>query len=183
MKLLAAVIGVAAVLALVIALRPAAFSIQRSVWIAASPDSVFALIDDFHGWTRWSPYERQDPAMRKTITGATGIGSSLHYTSKKLGEGRMTIVDRVPGQLLALRAEFLKPFKATNQIEFTLRPERNGTSITWAMSGNNSFVFKAFGLVVNMDDMLGKEFEAGLTDIKRLAETGAPRRSTSLQGT
>ena len=177
-KILFVVAAVVVVLAVTIATRPSAFRIQRSVIISAPARVVFAHLEDFHRWSEWSPYEKLDPAAQKSYSGpATGPGSAFHYVGKKLGEGRMTVTGVRPNELVAVRAEFIKPFAATNQIEFTLTPApaARGVRVTWAMSGNNNFVFKAFGLVVNIDRMLGKEFESGLADLKRVSEQDAAR--------
>ena len=159
---------------IVIATRPAAFRVQRSVTIAAPPEVVFAQIGDLHRWARWNPFEKGDTEMRKTFEGAaSGVGSSYRYAGGKTGEGRMTLVQVDPHRRVAVRAEFIKPVAATNDIEFTLRPAPGGVSLTWAMSGNNGFLGKAISLFVNMDHMVGGQFEQGLADLKRLSEAEA----------
>lgn len=164
------------ILAVAIARRPSAFRVERSVTIAAPASVVFSHLADFRQWTARSPYEKLDPAARKTYSGpATGPGSVFHYVGKKLGEGRMTVLDEEPNRRLAIQAEFIKPFHATNRIDFTLSPAANGVTVTWAMSGNNNSVFKAITAVVNMDQVLGKEFETGLTDLKCVTEHDASR--------
>jgi len=174
------VVSVAAVaiivLVVAIATRPAAFRVERSVTIAAPASVVFAHIADFRQWTAWSPYEKLDPLAQKSYSGpASGAGASFHYAGEKLGEGRMTVLDATPDDHITIRAEFLKPFRATNRIDFTLAPAPSGVRVTWAMSGTNSFVFKAVTAVVNMDKLLGKEFESGLADLKRVSEQDASR--------
>jgi hypothetical protein len=109
--------------------------------------------------------------MRMSYLGApSGTGSTFHYVGKKAGEGRMTITDVRPNELVAIRAQFVAPMKATNQIAFTLKPAPGGVIVTWAMNGRNNFVFKAFGLVVNVDKLVGKDFENGLAALKRVSE-------------
>jgi uncharacterized protein YndB with AHSA1/START domain len=162
------------ILLIVIATRPAAFRIQRSATIAAPAEVVFAQIDDLHRWERWNPFEKGDTEMRKTFEGApAGVGSSYHYAGGRSGEGRMTLTQVEPHRRIAIRAEFIKPMAATNDIEFTLRPAPGGVSLTWAMSGNNGFLGKAISLFVNMDRMVGGQFEQGLAELKRLSETEA----------
>ena len=157
-----------------IAGRPAAFRIERSATIAAPAEVVFAQIEDLHRWERWNPFEKGDASMRKTFEGApTGIGSAYHYVSDHAGEGRMTLTDIQPNRRVGVRAEFIKPMAATNDVEFTLRPASEGVTVTWAMSGRNSFLGKAISLFVNMDRMVGGKFEQGLADLKRLSEAEA----------
>lgn len=162
-----------AVLLVVIATRPAAFRIQRTATIAAPAEVVYAHLDDFHHWAAWNPFEKGDTAMAKSYDGAGGVGSSYHYLSPSAGEGRMTFTDLRPGEHVGIRAEFIKPFAATNQVDFTLRPAPGGVSVTWAMSGNNNFLGKAFSLFMNMDRMVGGQFEKGLADLKGLSEAAA----------
>jgi uncharacterized protein YndB with AHSA1/START domain len=175
-RILLVAAAVIVVLGVVIATRPSAFRIERSVTIAAPASLVFSHLEDFHRWSAWSPYDKLDPGVQKTFSGpATGPGASFHYLGKKTGEGRMTVTSAHPNELLAIRAEFIKPFAATNEIAFTLKPAPSGVTVGWAMSGTNNFLFKAFGLVVNVDRIVGKEFETGLADLKRLSESEAAR--------
>ena len=167
--------AVLAVLALVIATRPAAFRVQRTATIAAPAEVVYAQLDDLHRWGQWNPFEKSDPSTRLTFSGpARGVGSSYHFAGKQMGEGRMTIAELAPNQRVAIRAEFIKPMAATHRIEFTLQPAANGAvSLTWAMSGRNGFLGKAVSLFVDMDRMVGGEFEKGLADLKRISEAQA----------
>jgi uncharacterized protein YndB with AHSA1/START domain len=167
------VLALVAVLLVVIATRPAAFRIQRTTTIAAPAEVVFAQLDDFHRWASWNPFEKGDTKMRKDYQGAGGVGSAYHYVSPTAGEGRMTFTELAPHQRVGVRAEFIKPFAATNQVEFILRPAANGVTVTWAMSGNNPFMGKAISLFMNMDRMVGGQFEKGLADLKGLSEAQA----------
>ena len=179
-RILLVVAAIVTVLAIMIATRPAAFRIERSITIAAPASLVYSHIENLRAWSAWSPYDKLDPAAQKSYLGpAAGPGAIMHYAGKKAGEGKMTITSVHPNELVAVRAEFIKPFTATNEIEFTLKPAVNGITVTWAMSGRNGFVFKAFGLVVNVDRMIGTEFERGLTDLKRLSEAEAPRATVT----
>lgn len=177
-------LGVAALLAVllvVIATRPAAFRIERSATIAAPPEVVFAQIEDLHRWERWNPFEK-DAGMRKTFEGApAGVGSAYHYVSEHSGEGRMTLTAVQPNRRVGVRAEFIKPFAATNDVEFTLRPAPGGVTVTWAMSGRNPFLGKAISLFVNMDRMVGGQFEQGLADLKRLSEAEAHTEAVAVR--
>lgn len=176
-------IGVAAVAFLIIvavlifaSTRPDSFRIERSARIAAPAANVFPLINDFHQWAQWSPWENLDPNMKKTYSGSPmGPGSVYEWTgNNKVGEGRMTILDSKPGEIVSLKLEFFKPFKATNQGTFTLTPADSGTNVNWSMEGKNLFVGKVFSLFMDMDKMVGKDFEKGLANLNAvaLAETG-----------
>ena len=171
-KILVAVLVVLVVLAVFIATRPAHFRVERSAQINDPASAVFPLINDFHNWAQWSPYEKLDPNMKKTYSGPpAGTGAEYAWVGNdKAGEGRMTITDSKPNQLVSFKLEFLKPFAATNQATFTLTPTPLGTDVRWSMEGNNGFVAKAFCLVVDMDSLVGKDFEQGLSNLGRLAQ-------------
>ena len=173
-------IGIGVVLALLllvifIATRPAHFRIQRSGLINAPSAVVFPLIDDFHNWPKWSPWEKLDPGMKKTFSGApAGTGASYSWVGNdKAGVGSMTITDSKPSELVSMKLEFIKPFAATNQATFALTPSGAGTQVVWSMEGDNGFVSKAFCLVMDMDKMVGKDFEEGLANLNRVAQAPA----------
>jgi hypothetical protein len=160
------------VFVVIVALQPAAFRITRSATMSAPAADAFAQVNDFHNWDAWSPWAKIDPAMKQTYAGAPA-GTGAIYTwvgNNQVGEGRMTITQSRPNELIKIQLEFLRPFKATNTAEFTFQPEGNQTNVTWSMSGNRSFMFKAFGLFMNMDKMLGGEFEKGLASMKAVVE-------------
>jgi len=163
-------LGVAAllvVLVIVIATRPAEFEISRSRTIAAPPEVAFAWLDDFHHWQDWSPWEKLDPTMKRELTGSpAGPGAAYHWVGNdKVGEGRMTITATERPRSVTIRLEFLKPFAATNTTLFELAPNGTGTTVTWRMSGHNNFMAKAFSLFMNMDAMVGPDFERGLANL------------------
>ena len=164
------------VLVVVIATRPAHFRVERSALINAPPPVVFELINDFHHWPQWSPWEKLDPGMKKTLSGApAGTGAQYAWAGNdKAGEGRMTITDSKPTNLIGIKLEFLKPFAATNQATFTLTPAAGGTQVQWSMEGENGFISKAFCMVVDMDAMVGKDFEEGLGNLNRVAQAAPP---------
>ena len=161
---------VAGALAAFVASRPADFRISRSRQLAASPDVVYGFVNDLHRWTEWSPFEKADPNLQREFSGPpAGVGASYHWTgNNQVGEGRMTITDATPGRRVTLRLEFLRPFTATNTAEFDLVPSGPGTTMTWSMSGRNGFIAKAMGLVMNMDEMVGGQFEEGLATLDTL---------------
>lgn len=156
-----------------IATRPADFQVSRSITIAAPPSAIFTHLNDFHQWDAWSPWAKLDPAMKKTFDGPpAGVGSIYAWdsASDKVGQGRMTIVESRPSDYLGIKLEFIKPFAATNTADFTLKPQADQTLLTWRMSGHNNFVGKAFSLLMDMDKLVGGDFEKGLAQIKTLAE-------------
>jgi hypothetical protein len=171
-KILIGVAAVIAVLVIVIATRPATFHVERSVEVAAPPASAFALVNDFHKWALWSPYEKLDPGMKRTFEGAeSGTGAAYAWHgNKEVGRGRMTIENSVSPSELSIKLEFVEPFAATNTATFTFAPTGQGTKVTWAMDGKNGFVAKAAHLVMDMDKLVGKDFERGLAAMKTEAE-------------
>ncbi len=171
-------IGLAAVLLLlvaVIATRPAAFRLERRATIAAPAPVVFAELSDFRRWQGWSPWEKMDPNIQRTYSGAeSGVGAIYSWKgSGGVGEGSMTITDSTPSERLALTLEFRAPLVATNAVEFTLTPGPNGVVVSWSMAGQNGFIGKAITMFVSMDAMVGSQFEQGLADLKALAEAKA----------
>ena len=161
-------------LILLVATRPSDFKIERSAVMAAPAAAIFAKINDFHQWENWSPWAKLDPAMKSTYEGpASGEGSIYGWSSasNKVGEGRMTLTKSRPSELIGIQLDFIRPMACTNQVEFTLRPEGQGTAVTWAMTGKNGFVAKAFHMMMNIDKMVGDDFAKGLAQLKTLVET------------
>ena len=153
--------------AVFVATRPADFRIVRSRTVAAPPDVVQAYVNDFHKWPEWSPWEKLDPAMKRDYSGApAGTGAAYHWSGNNdVGEGHMTITDSRPAQSVTIRLEFLKPFAATNTTQFDFAPSGSGTNVTWAMNGHNNFMAKAFSAFMDMDKMVGSDFEKGLAGL------------------
>lgn len=160
----------------VVASRPSDFRVARTILIDAPPAAAFAQIEDLRRWPAWSPFEKLDPAMQRRYEGASeGVGAIYDWTgNRQAGEGRATIVDRRDGERLRIRLDFRKPFRASNLAEFAFEPVGAQTRVTWAMSGRNNFLFKAFGVFMSMDKMVGGMFEQGLQELKSVAER-APR--------
>ena len=152
--------------------QPDRFQVQRTATINAPPDRIFTLISDFHRWNSWSPYEKLDPAMRRTYTGAErGTGAVYEWEgNSKVGKGRMEITDAAAPSAVAVKLDFLAPFEAHNVATFTLAPAAGGTNVTWAMDGPTPYVGKIFHLFVDMNRMVGKDFETGLANLKTAAE-------------
>lgn len=163
------------VLLIVIAMRPPTFRITRSATINAPPAVVFGMVNDFRNWLSWSPWEKLDPNLQRTHSGAPfGVGAVYAWTgNKKVGEGRMTILESRPNEFIRLKLEFLKPFKVTNTTEFVFNGAGNQTEVVWSMIGRNNFFFKAMGLFVSMEKMIAPDFERGLANMKNVAEGSA----------
>jgi hypothetical protein len=167
-----AITFIAIIVFVVIAGRPDEFVVSRSTKISAPPEKVFPHVNDLHAWEAWSPWAKLDPNANNAFEGAaSGVGAAMSWNgNKKVGAGRMTIIESAPSGLIRLKLEFLKPFKATNTAEFSFRPEGGQTIVTWSMTGRNNFFFKVFGLFMNCDRMIGKDFEKGLAAMKSVAE-------------
>jgi uncharacterized protein YndB with AHSA1/START domain len=165
------VVVVGAVLAYA-ATKPDVFHVQRSASVKAPPDKIFPLINDFRSWASWSPYEHKDPAMKKTYSGAaTGKGAVYEWDGdKNVGSGRIEIADTTPPSRLAIKLDMIKPFAASNRVEFTLQPQGDTTNVTWAMNGPTPYLAKIMHVFLDMDRMVGQDFEAGLANLKALAE-------------
>jgi uncharacterized protein YndB with AHSA1/START domain len=176
-KILIGLAAVIVVFAVVVALQPSEFRVVRSATIPAPPPAVFAQVNDFHHWNAWSPWAKLDPAMKQTYEGApAGTGAIYTWTGNDdVGEGRMTVTESRPNELVRIKLEFLKPFAATNTTEFTFKPEGNQTAVTWAMIGEKNFISKAFSLFVSMDEMIGGDFDKGLAQMKAVAEAASTK--------
>lgn len=161
---------------IVVATRPADFRIERSATMSAPPGVVFSQVNDFHNWRAWSPWENIDPELKRNYEGPTaGAGAIYSWVgNKQVGEGRMTVTDSRPAELVRIKLEFLKPFAATNTAEFTFQPQGHQTRVVWSMTGRHNFMAKAFSLVMNMDKMIGGNFEQGLASMKSVVESSAP---------
>lgn len=165
-------VAIVAIFAIVVAFQPPDFTITRSASMAAAPAAVFDQVNDFHRWEAWSPWAKLDPAMKQTYEGASsGTGAVYSWAGNDdVGEGRMTILESRPGESVRIKLEFLKPFAQTNQTDFTFKGEGAGTSITWTMTGKKNFVSKAFCMFMDMDKMVGADFEKGLAQMKAVVE-------------
>lgn len=155
--------------------KPNEFSIRRSISIHAPPDRVYRLIADFREWAKWSPWEKLDPNLTRIMSGAeNGVGAVYEWAgNKKVGAGRMEIIEAVPPSRVGVKLSFLRPFRADNKVLFTLVPAGDGTNVTWEMAGINNLMFKMMGIVMNMDKMIGRDFESGLLAMKAEAERPA----------
>jgi hypothetical protein len=155
-----------------VATRPEEFSVSRSATFAAPAPAVFAQVNELKKWQAWSPWAKKDPQMKQIYEGpAAGAGAVTSWVGNQdVGEGRMTILESRPAELVRFKLEFFKPFAATNSAEFAFKEEGGRTAVTWSMRGRNNFVGKAMCLVFDMDKMVGGDFEAGLAGIRAIVE-------------
>jgi hypothetical protein len=173
-KILIGLAIVIAVFLVVVALQPAAFKVERSATLDAAPEAVFAQVNDFRNWANWSPWEKMEANatdMKKTYGANTvGEGATYAWEGKKTGAGIMTITESRPVERIEIKLEFIKPFKATNPTTFAFAPEGAGTRVTWTMAGKNNFIGKAMCLFMDMDKMVGGDFEKGLSALEKAAQ-------------
>jgi len=154
------------------ATRPDTFRVQRAASIKAPPERIFPLISDFKRWAAWSPYEKKDPGMKRSYGGAAeGKGSTYAWEGDgNVGQGRMEITEAQAPSRVAIKLDFTRPFEAHNTVLFTMLPKGELTEVTWDMQGRASYLSKLIGVFINMDRMVGKDFEAGLANLKSAAE-------------
>jgi len=172
LKIVSAVVVLAVLVVVGIAMtKPSSFEVKRSADIKAPPEKIVATLSDFHAWAQWSPWEKLDPNMKKFFSGPpSGVGSSYAWEgNSKAGAGRMEITDSTPSKV-TLKLDFSKPFEAHNVVDFTVVPDGDATSVTWAMHGPSPFMSKVMQVFMSMDKMIGKDFEAGLAKLKKLTE-------------
>ena len=174
------VVGISAVAAM----RPDEFRVKRQTTIAAPPSAIFPLVNDFHEWPKWSPWEKLDPDLKRTYEGPEA-GKDASYSwvgNDQVGEGRMTILESRPDEAIKIKLEFIKPFASINTTEFTFKPEGDQTVVTWEMYGPSEFMFKVMDVLMNMDKTIGADFEKGLADMKTAAETKAEPKAKTMLG-
>jgi len=177
--MLEVIVVIAVILAVIIAAililaatKPATLRVQRAISINAPPERIFSLISDFHQWLSWSPYEQKDPAMKRTYSGAER-GSGAVYAwdgDKNVGSGRMEILETSAPQKIVIKLDFFTPFEGHNTAEFTMLPQGDGTHVTWLMHGPANFMSRLIQVFMNLDNLIGKDFEAGLANLKTITE-------------
>ena len=173
LRTIAVIVALAVVVVLGLAvMRPDTFQVERSMTVKASPETIFASIQDFHRWGAWSPWEKKDPAMTRTYNGAaSGKGAVYGWEGNgEVGTGSMEIVEATAPSRVTIKLDFTKPFEAHNVAEFTLIPTTDGTRVRWQMRGPSPFLAKVMNVFVDMDHMVGADFEAGLANLKAAAE-------------
>jgi uncharacterized protein YndB with AHSA1/START domain len=162
-----------AVVLILAATKPDKFSVQRATTVKAPAEKIFPLINDFRQWGSWSPYEHKDPTMKRSFSGAaSGKGAVYAWDgNKNVGSGRMEILDAAAPAKIVIKLDFFTPFEGHNTAEFTMLPQGDATNLTWLMHGPAPFMAKIMHVFMNIDRMVGKDFEIGLANLKRLTET------------
>jgi hypothetical protein len=154
------------------ATRPDTLHVERTAAIKAPAGIIYPLISDFHSWTSWSPYEKRDPALKRTYSGSpSGKGAVYEWEgNREVGSGRMEITDTSAPSKVVIKLDFIKPFEGHNVAQFTMQPSGGATNVTWSMDGPSPYLGKVIGIFINMDSMIGSDFEAGLANLKTLTE-------------
>jgi hypothetical protein len=171
--IIAVVLAIAiAVVLILAATKPDTLRVQRSATVSAPAEKLFPLINDFHQWRTWSPYEHKDPEMKRTYSGAeSGKGAVYAWDgNNNVGSGRMEILETSVPSKIRIKLDFFKPFEGHNTAEFTMLPQGDATSVTWLMQGPARFVTRVMQVFINLDNMIGKDFEVGLANLKKLTE-------------
>lgn len=174
-KILIGLVALVVVFVVIVALQPADFRVERTAMISAPAAVVFEKVNNLRTWQEFSPWAKLDPAAKATFEGPeSGVGAVFVWAGNdQVGEGRMTITESRPHELVRFRLDFVKPFEGTNDTEFTFKPEGDQTRVSWVMTGKNNFLFKAIGLFMDCDEMVGPQFEEGLANLKVLSEAPA----------
>jgi len=172
LSILLALTFIVIILLVIIAGQPDEFAVTRATRVTAPPEKIFPHVNDLHQWEAWSPWVKLDPNAKSTFSGsASGAGASMAWEgNSKVGAGQMTITESQPGERILLRLDFQKPMRATNTAEFKFRPEGGQTVVTWSMAGKSCFMGKVFGLLMDCEKMIGKQYEQGLASLKSVTE-------------
>jgi uncharacterized protein YndB with AHSA1/START domain len=174
-KILLALLVVVGGILLYALTKPDTFRVERSTTINASPEKIFSLLDNFHEWSKWSPWEKMDPTMQRSYSGPeNGVGAAYAWKGNDaVGQGSMKITQVAAPSKLGVQLDFIAPMEASNQVEFVLTPNGNTTHVLWTMQGESNYLSKLMQVFVSMDSLIGKDFEAGLADLKATAEASA----------
>jgi uncharacterized protein YndB with AHSA1/START domain len=171
------IIGAVGAIVFLASRKPNRFHIERSIDIDAPPEVVFAYLNDLKAWEQWSPWAKKDPGMQQTYSANTvGVGAFQEWSgNKEVGQGRMQISQSEPAKLLVTDLQFIKPFKAHNAAALHLTPNAGGTHVRWTLEGDSPLISKILDLLMNMDKMIGRDYELGLSQLKLLAESTGKR--------
>ena len=173
------IIVIAVILAIAIAFvlifaatKPGRFSVRREITVQAPAEKIFPLINDFHQWVAWSPYEHKDPALKRTYSGTeSGKGAVYGWDgNNNVGSGQMEILESAVPSKIVIKLDFFKPFEGHNTAEFTMLPQGDATHVTWLMQGPAVFMSRVMQVFIKLDNMIGKDFEVGLANLKKLTE-------------
>ena len=179
-KIIIGIVIVVIVFVVVVAMQPSEATITRSMTMPLPPAPIFAQANDFHKWEAWSPWTKLDPAAKNSFEGApSGEGAIFTWSGNdKIGAGKMAIIESKPSELIRIKLEFYRPFPGINDTLFTFKPEGNQTTVTWTMTGKRTFLAKMFCMFMNMDKMVGGEFEKGLAQMKAAAQATTKSNQT-----
>ena len=174
-KIFIGIAVVVVVFVVIVAMQPSQSTITRSMTMPVAANQVFAQVNDFHNWQAWSPWAKMDPDAKNAFEGPpSGVGAGFSWSgNNKVGEGRMTIAESKPSEMIRIKLEFIKPFANVCDTLFTFKPEGNQTTVTWTMTGPRPFMAKMFCLFVNVDKMVGGQFEQGLAGMQVAAQKAA----------
>lgn len=173
-------LGLAAVIVAILviaAFQPSTYRVERSITIAVPPAVPFAQVNELKKWQPWSPWEKMDPAMKRTFSGPdAGVGATYAWEgNSEVGTGRMTVLESRPAELIRIKLEFFKPMEGVSEAAFAFKPAAGGTAVTWSMTGANNYLAKVFCLFMNMDKMIGGDFEKGLASLKTVSESSGKK--------
>jgi uncharacterized protein YndB with AHSA1/START domain len=174
--IIAVALAVVIAIVLIMALRkPDSFTVRRTALIQAPAERIFPMVNNFQQWAHWSPWESRDPGMQRSFSGPeSGKGAVYAWDgNRNVGSGRMEILDASSPSRIFIKLDFFKPFEGHNTAEFTFTPEHiaSATNVIWVMRGPSPFVSKLMQVFMNFDAMIGRDFEAGLANLKKLAES------------
>ncbi|MFZ2162395.1 MAG: SRPBCC family protein [Sideroxyarcus sp.] len=153
------------------ATKPDIFHVERTIDIKASPEKIFGLINDFRQWDVWTPYNK-DPAMKKTYSAKT-VGTGATYAwegNKDVGKGEIAIIGSEPNSRIAFDLHMIEPYEGRNHVVIALKAAGDTTTVTWILEDRHTYFLKLLGLFINMDKMIGRDFETGLAKLKSVAE-------------
>jgi hypothetical protein len=171
-KILLGLVALIVIVLIAAAMQPASFRVERSATIAATPQALFEQVNDHKKFAAWNPWEKMDPTSKTIYSGAdSGVGAIASWKGDMVGEGRATITESKPGELVRQRMDWIKPMEGVSTVDFTFKPEGEKTLVTWAMYGENNFMGKLFSLFMDCEKMCGPEFEKGLADLAKVVAT------------
>ncbi|MBU1210834.1 MAG: SRPBCC family protein [Alphaproteobacteria bacterium] len=175
-KILLTLVLLIGIFAVYIAVLPAEFSVARSTVIAAPPEAVFQHVNDLKKWDAWSPWAKRDPDAKAEFEGPeSGKGAIFKWDGNdEVGKGQMSIEESIPPREIEIKLAFVEPFPGTSDVGFAFEPAGNGTTVTWTIAGEQGFVERAICTLMglDMDRMIGKDYEEGLANLKRVVEAG-----------
>ena len=174
-KILIALAAIILIFVGVVALQPSEFHVERSTAISAPQEGVFTQVNDFKKWESWSPWAKLDPQAKVAFEGPpSGEGTVMTWSGNdNVGEGKMTLIESRPDDLVRIKVDFVKPFEGSSASQFTFKPDGDRTAVTWSMDARHNFLEKAFCLIMNGKKMVGDDMEKGLAQMKSVAESGS----------